>query len=248
MELNASTFFLEIVNFLVLIWILQRFLYRPVMSVIARRQAAIRAQVDEAGKLREDGEALRQQYESRLSDWQQERERARLDLDAEIDALRTQRLQALNAELAKVRDKAQLTLEHQQQEKQRESEATALELAAAFATRLLEQMAGPALEDLLIDLTLQRLSAPTADDGIALSQTWSAPPTDILVESAYPLTQARQQALSETLKAAADLSVPVVFRQSSDLLAGLRITLGSWMLQANLKDELRGFTEFVRHG
>ena len=248
MELNASTFFLEIVNFLVLIWILQRFLYRPVMSVIARRQADIRAKVDEAGQLREEGEALRRQYESRLSDWQQERERAKQDLDAEIDALRTQRLQALEAELNQVRDKAALTLEHQQQEKRRENEAAALDLAATFATRLLEQMAGPALEDLLIDLTLQRLTSSNPEDGIALNRTWDAPPTSLLVESAYPLTPNRQQALTETIQTATGLDAPVVFQTSSDLLAGLRITLGSWMLQANLRDELHGFTEFVHHG
>ncbi len=41
MELNWTTFALEIVNFLILVWILKRFLYKPVLEAIARRKTAI---------------------------------------------------------------------------------------------------------------------------------------------------------------------------------------------------------------
>ena len=43
MELDWTTFILEIINFLVLVWILHRFLYQPVMNVIAQRRAHHRA-------------------------------------------------------------------------------------------------------------------------------------------------------------------------------------------------------------
>ena len=38
MGLDTTTFVLEIVNFLILLWLLNRFLYRPVQAAIARRQ------------------------------------------------------------------------------------------------------------------------------------------------------------------------------------------------------------------
>ena len=37
MELDWSTFALEIINFLALLWILKRFLYRPILAVVAER-------------------------------------------------------------------------------------------------------------------------------------------------------------------------------------------------------------------
>ena len=33
------------------------------------------------------------------------------------------------------------------------------------------------------------------------------------------------------------------FEEDSDLLAGVRISIGSWTLGANLRDELEGFAE-----
>ena len=54
MELNWSTFVLEILNFLVLVWILKRFLYKPVLAVIARRREGIEKSLAEARSLHED--------------------------------------------------------------------------------------------------------------------------------------------------------------------------------------------------
>ena len=43
MELSGSTFVLEIINFLILVWILKRFLYKPVLGVIAKRRKSMTA-------------------------------------------------------------------------------------------------------------------------------------------------------------------------------------------------------------
>jgi F-type H+-transporting ATPase subunit b len=51
-ELDWMTFVLEVINFLVLIWILNRLLYRPLMNVIAQRKAAIQKTLADAEEVR----------------------------------------------------------------------------------------------------------------------------------------------------------------------------------------------------
>ena len=72
MELNSSTFILEIINFLILVWILKRFFYKPVLDIIARRKADIEETVAKAQTLQSNAENLEHQYESRLADWEKE--------------------------------------------------------------------------------------------------------------------------------------------------------------------------------
>ena len=48
MEMDWSTFILEIINFLILVWILKRFLYRPILEVIARRREGVEKTLSEA--------------------------------------------------------------------------------------------------------------------------------------------------------------------------------------------------------
>ena len=50
MEWNWSTFVLEMINFLVLVWILKHFFYRPVLGVIERRQKSIDQTVEAANR------------------------------------------------------------------------------------------------------------------------------------------------------------------------------------------------------
>ncbi len=85
MELSWSTFVLELINFLVLVWILKRFLYKPILEVIARRKAGIEQVRAEAEDLHASAEQLRQQYEGRLAAWNRERQQARDDLKRELE-------------------------------------------------------------------------------------------------------------------------------------------------------------------
>jgi len=64
MEFSWTTFFLEIINFLVLVWILQRFLYKPVMKVIAQRKAHIESRLEEAKAIQTAAQRRKMEEES----------------------------------------------------------------------------------------------------------------------------------------------------------------------------------------
>ena len=84
MELNWTTFALEIINFLALLWILKRFLYRPVMQTLAERRAGIERTLSEARASEAQAAAMQQQFAGRLADWEQEKAAARQGFAAEL--------------------------------------------------------------------------------------------------------------------------------------------------------------------
>ena len=245
MELNWSTFLLEIINFLVLVWILKRFLYKPVLNVIARRRAGIEDQLAEARRLHDEADSLKAEYENRLDDWDHERQQARDVLAQELDEERARQMETLQTTLAQERQKAQVAESRQRAEAAREIEHQALQQSAQFATRLLSQAAGPELEACLFDLLVDNLSSLSSDQIAALKTHWGEPPESIMVASAYPLAEGQRQRLEEALTEVTGLAVPVHYKQNPDLLAGLRITIGAWVLHADVHDELRVFTEFA---
>lgn len=245
MELSWSTFLLEIINFLVLVWILKRFLYKPVLEVIAQRRTSIENKLDEAQRLHDEADTLKAEYENRLVDWEKERQQARDVLAQELDEERTRQIDAVKMTLAKEREKAQVAESHQHAEAVREIEHRALQQSAQFASRLLAQAAGPELETHLFDLLLDGLSTLTNHQIDAFKAQWGEPPEVIVVVSAYPLPEDKRQRLEDVLTRVTGLSVPVNYEQTPDLLAGLRVSVGAWVLHANVRDELKGFAEFA---
>lgn len=245
MELNWSTFLLEIINFLVLVWILKHFLYQPVLDVIARRRELIERQLTEAHQVQDEAESLKAQYEGRLADWDQERRHARDTLAQELDEERSRQLSALQASLEQEREKARVVQERQHAEQQRAIEHHALQQGAAFSSRLLGQASGPELETRLLTLLLAGLSELSETQMSSLRQQWGEPPDTIEVSSAFALSAEQRQKMEEALHRISGLTIPVRFTQDTELLAGLRIVIGAWVLAANVRDELIGFAEFA---
>ena len=80
MELSWATFFLEIINFLVLVWILKRFLYKPVLEAIGHRKAVIDKTLADADAKEAGAQALVEQYQNRLAEWENEKEKLRAEV------------------------------------------------------------------------------------------------------------------------------------------------------------------------
>ena len=245
MELNWSTFVLEIINFLVLVWILQHFFYKPVLAVIARRRAAIDKTVTDARALQADAEKLQSQYRQRLADWEKERRRAREELAGEIEAERTRRLADLQSQLEQEREKAEVTAQRRQADATHKAEEAAMLQAAGFASRLLGAVASPELEQRLVDLLLEQLARLPEERVAALRNSCGRTSEAILVSSVWPLSEGQRQRLQEALYTTLALDMPIRFEQDRALLAGLRIGIGAWVLGANLQDELKALAEFA---
>ncbi|SDX59572.1 F-type H+-transporting ATPase subunit b [Marinobacter mobilis] len=247
MEMSWSTFMLEIVNFVILIWILKRFLYKPVLEVIDQRRKNIEQQLAEVQQQQAQAKSLQGRYQDRLADWEQQRQQLESALSQELQTERAKQSGVLQSQLEQEREKARRAIKHQQAEVIRQSEIRALHQGARFASRLLEAAAGPELEARLLSLTAEELSQlPDATRDRIRSQ-WGEPPSDILVTSAYPLAEKDRQPLEQALRESLGLTAPISYQQDPELVAGIRINVGPWMLNTNVRDELNGFTEFS-HG
>ncbi len=246
MQLSWTTFILEIINFLVLVWILHRFLYRPVLNVIARRREAVEKNLADAQKTKEEAEEVRAQYEHRNADWQKERDAARAKLNTELEAERHKRLEELKATLEQEREKAKTADARRHEDAAREMERTALQQAGTFATRLLSLTAGPELETRLIDLAIDDLAALDEERRAALKGSWINEPQEVVATTVHPIPEEQRTRLEHALAEGAGLAAPVRYDQDASLLAGLRLTVGAWTLGANLADELAGFAEIAR--
>ncbi|BCX89576.1 F-type H+-transporting ATPase subunit b [Methylomarinovum tepidoasis] len=240
MGINWTTFFLEIVNFLVLVWLLKRFLYRPVKAMVARRRREVEARLAEAEKRRQEAEALKRRYENRLADWEAEKKRAWEQLRQELEAERRRRLQALEQELDEQRRKAEAVWEQEKREWRRHAEEQALQLGAAFAARLLERLADEHLHHRLVALLLEDLEKLPAEEQARIRSAASVT-EPIQGVSAWPLTDAEIQKLNQVLSWILQSQTEMGFSVDPDLIAGVRIDVGAYVIRANLHDELGFF-------
>ncbi len=245
MDFNFSTFLIEIVNFLILIWILQRLFYKPLLAMIAQRKAYIEQTLLDAQTIKQQAEAECQLYENRQKLWEEEKQIALSVFHQQMDSERGLKLSEFQHELELEQQKNQVALNREQQEFELYAQQQALKNGAQFASILLKQTASPELEARFIHLLLEHLvTLPEACkqyvESVENQQT-----IIVKITTTNPIPTDLQQQLEQHFVTLISLPLSFDYQQDLTLIAGVRIDIGAWVLQANLKHELSGFAELA---
>jgi F-type H+-transporting ATPase subunit b len=243
MEFDLTTFLLETINFIILVWLLKHFFYRPVLAIIEKRQAETAQTVAQAQSLRSEAEAVKNDYETRLSEIENEGASATERLNAQMESERKRQFDLLEKELDQKRKRYEALQERDKAEQQRVYERQAIALAGRFASRLFDRLASPHLNDQLADLAVEELGNLSEEKRQSLDAVLHESDTGFKVISAYSLDSERQSALKQALSDLAERDVLPEFSQDRSLKAGVCIMAGSWVLMVNLRDELTFFSE-----
>lgn len=248
MEFDWTTAILEMLNFLVLIWLLKRFFYRPVQEVIEKRRAVSEKIITDAEAQRREADALKDDYARRLAQFARERELAMARLDEEIAAERARRLAAVELEATADRQRRHMLEARESGEREAAMAREAVAIAGRFAGRFLDRLAGPQLETKLVDLALAELQAASPEKLAELRKALRDPAVTVKVVTVYPLDAARRASFAAVLGKLAGRELTPQFQEDATLKCGLCLMAGAWVLMANLRDELSFFTSAVEHG
>ncbi|MBR0565900.1 F0F1 ATP synthase subunit delta [Azoarcus sp. L1K30] len=246
MQLDWTTFLLQIVNFLVLVWLLKRFLYQPVLAVIARRREGIEQALNDAREAEAKAEKLREDYESKLTEQNSAQASALARLADEVAAERVRRLARLDDELSAERERQAALADKQAADAGRKAEEAARAAALGFVTRLLGRLAGSALDSRLVDMLIEDLAKLPTDQLDALREAAAVAETGVQLTTARALADADLDRLLQALNSALGRTLPLTQTIDPDMQSGVRIGVGPWMLAASLADELAFFRSGAR--
>ncbi len=239
----------QVFNFLLLIWLLKRFLYKPILNAIDARETRIAAEVatadqkkaealKESDEFRQKNEAFDQQHAALLNKMTDEAktERQRLFDEARLAAARwsSKRWEALRSEEQQLRQALRLRMQQE---------------VFAIARKALTDLAASSFEERLVAIFTRRLREMEgpAKECLALAIKTATEP--LLIRSAFdlPLEQRAviQNALNETFSA--DISLR--FEAAPNLIGGIELAANgqkvAWSIEAYLASLENGVAAMI---
>ncbi len=248
MDVNWTTFLFETINFLVLVWIVWRFLYRPIRNVVEVRRRKIENDIANASAMRDEAEATKERYEARLTDWEKEKSDLRRAFDEELDRERVQRLDRLNETLEEEREKARVLEDRRISDIVREAESRAMTQGAQFASSFLSKVASAELEMRLVRILLDEFPSMTPEQLQGIRAAIGEGRTEVTVTSAYEIDKAQRDELERCVTTLLGDGLTFRYGRDRELIAGIRIGIGPIIWGANVKDELGLFAEAGHDG
>lgn len=97
----------QIVNFLILLFLLKKFAYKPVLNMLDERKKSIEDAISNAEKAKNDAESMRKEYESRLAEAKQEAQAIIEKANKLAEETKTEIITSAQNEAAKAIQKAQ---------------------------------------------------------------------------------------------------------------------------------------------
>jgi len=228
----------QALNFVVLVWLLRRFLYGPITRAMEERQRGIDEQIADADRLRAEaaaqGDRLRIEQE-RFDAEREERERA---LREELDEERREAVASARAEADQLRQRWREAV-------QREREGFLQELRQQAGGQIIEvsrsalrDLADEHLEARVIDRFLVRLDELGDEQRRTLEGAAGGQDGPLEVRTAFEVPPALQERIADRVRDHLEHEHRVAFTVDPTLLCGIELRVGGYALAWSLEEHL----------
>ena len=219
MTIDWWTLGIQAVNVVILVWLLQRFFWRPVAAMIEQRRATVQQILTEAETKRSQATGAFAEIERTRAGFDREREAIIAAAHEAADQVRKALLASAAKEAAAMEASARATIEKERNAAEKAWAERASRLAVEIAKRLVTRLDGPVVSAAFLDLLLQEirmLPGPVrnalAGDGLVLEAI-----------SATPIQPADQERHRQLIGEAFGAHPRITFKADPALIAGLEL-------------------------
>jgi F-type H+-transporting ATPase subunit b len=246
MQIDWWTLAIQAVNFLILVWLLWRFLFRPVKAVVEKRRQLTEQAFADAETRGQEVDLARQGVEADRSTLAQEHQDMLKTLHEELEVERREILQQAKREADKLLDAARATLAEERQAALQEVQGQVAALAVELAGNLLGQASTDGAAGVFLTHLDRQLTALPADDLERLRKDLEADGARLTVVTAAPLTPQEREEWEHHLGSRLGLVDKMDFATDAEILGGAELRFPHAVLKFTWADQLNRAEELLR--
>jgi len=245
MLIDWFTVIAQAVNFLILVWLLKRFLYRPILSAIDAREQRIADELADADAKKAEAQKERDEFVKKHEEFDRQRAALLSQARGEANAQRSRLLDQARQESDALRAKRQEALSVEQESLNEALIGRAREEVFAIARKTLADLAGAALEERMTEVFLRRLGELDETGRARLQSVFALPSNRLLVRTVFALPTAQRAAIETALRELLGGEAQVQFLTAPDLVSGIELSSNGQKIAWSIADYLAGLSRGV---
>lgn len=248
----------QALNFLILVWLLKRFLYQPILDAIDARERRIATELADADAKKAEAQQERDEFRHKNEAFDRQRAALLTQVTEEAKAERQRLLDEARQVADALSAKRQETLRNDAQAQNQAITRRTQQEVFAIARKVLADLATAGLEERMVEVFTCRLQAVDGSAKAVLAEAFKTASEPALVRSAFDLPaeqRARiQQAINETFLA--DFSsllmtgIDIRFETAPELVSGIELRVNGQKLAWSITDYLasleKGIDELLK--
>ena len=247
MSIDWFTFTAQIINFLVLVWLLKRFLYRPIIDAMDAREKKIAAALDEATAARREAEAASAQHRQKIDELAHAKDDLLADAAREVEQWRQERLGEARDEVDDAKSQWYHALTRDRHSFIREARLRIAMHVHRLSSHVLSALADTDLQSRALEVFRDRMAHVDEEKRKAIAEAIRNSDQKVCIQSGFPIPAADRAQIVELLRQRIGAEVSAEFREDPELIFGVEVRAGGHKFAWSAREQLEQLEEEFVH-
>lgn len=245
MKINWFTVIAQVINFLVLVWLLKKFLYKPILNAIDEREKKIAAQIKDADDKKAAAIKEQDDFKKKNEDFDQQKKGLMDKVVADSNTERDKLLEAAKNDANTLRSNLEKSAK-ENQENQNEAIAQKTQKQVFDITRkALTDIASISLEEQSANTFIKRLNESKDVEKKQFIDAFKSNGNAILVRSAFDLPEKQREEINNAVDTILGTKTQLQFKTTPELISGIELTTNGYKLAWSFSEYLNSLEKNI---
>lgn len=245
MNINWFTVIAQVINFLILVWLMKRFLYKPVLNAIDEREKKIAGQLADAETQKNEAAKEHADFKQKNEHFEGEKKELMDKVIADAGVERKKLMESVKSDAEILRKKQEDLMRESQESMNREIAQRALSEVFAVSRKVLTDISSVSLEEQSVNLFLKRLSELNKEERRRLMDVFKSGGKMVLIQSAFPLTNEQQKNIESAINGIVGMETRFQYKTMPELISGIELSANGFKLSWSISDYLNSMVKDI---
>ena len=245
MQINWFTVIAQILNFLVLVWLMKRYLYKPILNAIEDREKKIAGQLADAKTKKAEAKSEQDEFNKKNEVFDQQKKDMMDKATAEAAEQSQKLLEAAKNNAKTLQDKLEKAAKEQQADLNHQMEQKTRQEVFALTKKVLTDLADVNVEEQSVNIFIKRISGIKEDEKALFIKALHSGSGPILVQSAFDLPEKQQAELKSAVTKMLGTTSSFEFKTSPALIGGIELTTNGYKLAWSIAEYVNSFEKSI---
>jgi len=226
----------QALNFVILVWLMKHFLYKPILNAIDTREKRIATELADADTKKAEAQKDRDEFQHKNEEFDQQRAALLSQATSEAKTERQRLLEEARQAADALSAKRQETLRNDAQSLNQAISRRTQQEVFAIARKALTDLATTSLEERVGDVFIRRLRETNGQAKAVLAAALKTASDPAIVRSAFDLPVEQRVAIQNAINETCSAEVNVQFETAPDLISGIELVTNGQKLAWSIAD------------
>ena len=245
MKINWFTVIAQLINFLVLVWLLKKFLYKPVLDAIDAREKNIASRLEDAKIKKEEAKKEQDEFTEKNKQFEMQKKELMDKVVADTIVQKDKLMEEARNDIDALHTKQQKALKNMQEDLKKDLAKNTQQQVFDISRKAMTDLASVSLEDQSTKHFISRLEELKDEGKENFTNAFKSGAKPVLIQSAFELHKKQQTEIKKAVDEILGKETEFEFKTAPEIISGIKLTANGYKLEWSISAYLNEFQNSI---